>query len=225
MTGTITDLVEKQREAKKMYADGLTMVAIARKLGVTRPAVSYWLKQPSTRILTRLAQQEQQHKNILEGYKRGYSMREIGDAIGITGERVRQILKSYGYVAVAHTPKKDAFREEIEKRKAARVAETWGLTLQEYKKFCAKYGNSDYSTSPMHKYIQQRKNARRRGVEWQFSFADWWAVWQKSNKWHVRGRGAGYCMSRHNDSGPYAVNNVSIVPTRENSRQAKKVKK
>ena len=225
MAGSIVELIEKQRVAKKMYSEGITMAAIASKLGVTRPAVSYWLKQPPTQILARHAEREQQHKNILEGYKRGYTMREIGVALNITGERVRQILKSYGYTGVPRVSNKEQVRAEIQKRKAARVAETWGFTLAEYEKFCAKYGNSENANSPLRKYIQQRRNAGRRNIEWCISFADWWAIWRMSGKWNARGRGAGYCMARHNDTGPYKVGNVSIIPTRENSSQARKAKK
>jgi DNA-binding XRE family transcriptional regulator len=66
-------------------------------------------------------------------------------------------------------------------------------------------------------YIVHRCDARKRGIEWQFTFSTWWWVWDDSGKWNERGRGAGkYVMARHGDLGPYAPANVRICTSAEN---------
>lgn len=68
------------------------------------------------------------------------------------------------------------------------------------------------------KYGNQKDSAKRRGVEWQFTFEEWMRVWIDSGKWEMRGRGKGqYCMARHGDVGPYNTSNVSIILSQKNS--------
>lgn len=68
------------------------------------------------------------------------------------------------------------------------------------------------------KYDKQERNARQRGIAWQFDFASWWAVWEASGKWDLRGRGDGrFVMSRNGDVGPYSPANVQILPARKNN--------
>ena len=63
--------------------------------------------------------------------------------------------------------------------------------------------------------------AKNRDIDWQLTFDEWWNIWEQSGKYEQRGRGAGkYCMSRYNDTGPYAVNNVYIQTIDDNNREA-----
>ena len=49
-------------------------------------------------------------------------------------------------------------------------------------------------------------------INWQLTFDDWLKIWIESGKLYLRGKGKGkYCMSRKNDIGPYAIDNVEIV--------------
>jgi NUMOD3 motif len=67
------------------------------------------------------------------------------------------------------------------------------------------------------KYSAQKSCAKRRNIEWQFTFDDWWRMWDESGHWHLRGRDSGkYCMARYGDAGPYAPNNVRIITVDEN---------
>jgi hypothetical protein len=64
-------------------------------------------------------------------------------------------------------------------------------------------------------YAAHKCSAKKRGIEFLLSFEEWYNIWQQSGK--QRGRGSDlYCMARHNDIGPYAIGNVSIITNREN---------
>lgn len=74
---------------------------------------------------------------------------------------------------------------------------------------------------PITAYTTQVSNARLRGIGWNLTFGEWWAIWTDSGHWDKRGRGHGrYVMSRHGDIGPYAVGNVAIKLANENTSEA-----
>ena len=67
-------------------------------------------------------------------------------------------------------------------------------------------------------YLLQRQAAKKRGIDWMLSFEQWLSVWMASGKWDDRGCGVGkYCMSRRGDVGPYAIGNVFIQSSQQNS--------
>jgi hypothetical protein len=77
---------------------------------------------------------------------------------------------------------------------------------------------------PRFRFCIQRSQAKRRGIEWQLTFEDWFAIWTESGHWEERGKRAGcYCMARHGDTGPYAVGNVSIITVEQNSSEGNRV--
>ena len=77
--------------------------------------------------------------------------------------------------------------------------------------------------TPKDRYTQQLCQARKRNVEWLFTFETWWKMWQDSGKWEQRGRKQGqYCMARKGDVGPYSVDNVDIITIIQNSIDANK---
>jgi hypothetical protein len=79
----------------------------------------------------------------------------------------------------------------------------------------------EYGTTPRARFSQQRNGARNRGIAWDFTFEEWWAVWEASGKWEQRGVRRGcYVMARHGDTGPYSRSNVSIIRHEDNIRQA-----
>lgn len=79
------------------------------------------------------------------------------------------------------------------------------------------------NTTPLKAFHRQRSKAlRSRGIGWELSLPEWWAVWKDSGHWHDRGLGRGYMMSRYGDVGPYAVGNVYIAPGVGNASAAKK---
>jgi len=53
----------------------------------------------------------------------------------------------------------------------------------------------EYSKTPRYKYTHHRKDARKRGIEWLFTFDTWWNMWQSSGVWDHRGNQKGqFCM-------------------------------
>jgi hypothetical protein len=67
------------------------------------------------------------------------------------------------------------------------------------------------------KWWDQKENAKRRNIEFDFPFEEWLQFWLDSGHWHERGTGKGsYVMSRKNDIGPYHIDNVEIKSQEEN---------
>lgn len=70
-------------------------------------------------------------------------------------------------------------------------------------------------------YHQHHDRARRRGIEWGFTFETWHQVWKASGHAHERGVKRGqYVMARRGDKGPYTPGNVTIKMTGENGAEA-----
>lgn len=75
--------------------------------------------------------------------------------------------------------------------------------------------------TPRHKFHRQVHHAKTRGIQWLLTFDEWWAIWQASGKWEMRGRSSGdYVMARRGDVGPYSKENVFICLGSENTKQA-----
>lgn len=71
------------------------------------------------------------------------------------------------------------------------------------------------------KYIDHKGNAAKRGVDFLLTFEEWLDIWTKSGHYHERGSRRGqYCMSRYGDTGPYALGNIFIQLTSQNTSDA-----
>lgn len=69
-----------------------------------------------------------------------------------------------------------------------------------------------YAGTPRGKYVRHKANAKRRGVGFELTFAQWWHIWDVSGKWLLRGNRKGkYAMLRIADAGPYCIANVYIA--------------
>jgi hypothetical protein len=72
------------------------------------------------------------------------------------------------------------------------------------------------------RFLQQRNQAKQRGIEWDLSYLEWLAIWRGSGHLFERGRHKGsYQMCRFEDVGPYASSNVRIDRMENNIREAK----
>jgi hypothetical protein len=65
-------------------------------------------------------------------------------------------------------------------------------------------------------YNSHKGRAKNRGIEFLLSYEEWLDIWIKSGKLPGT-KSDDYCMARHNDLGPYAIGNVSIITMKENS--------
>jgi len=71
------------------------------------------------------------------------------------------------------------------------------------------------------KYWNHQQRAKRKGISFELSLEEWYDIWQQSGHWHERGPRKGqYVMSRFNDTGPYAKDNVYIQTNGDNTREA-----
>lgn len=70
------------------------------------------------------------------------------------------------------------------------------------------------------KYLQHKANAKQRGLEFEFTFEEWWEIWEPH--FHNRGRNKGMLqMCRTRDEGGYTPGNVRIDTVESNRREAK----
>lgn len=158
---------------------------------------------------------EERNERMALMHSQGCTLQAIGNQFGITRERVRQILAkrgvkaSDGGISVKTTIKK----QQLQARRESASLKKYGLP---YDLMCELREQGLVSA-----FTRQRLNSEMRGIDWNLTFAQWFAVWQTSGKLHLRGRGKGrYVMSRILDDGPYALGNVHIQLAVENSREA-----
>lgn len=161
---------------------------------------------------------ETKHNTIIELFKQGKTLREIGGMYAVSGERIRQILAAHGVTrqqggqAVRAAKRAAATRQKRERS----CLEKHGCTLEQFQSVCTPRPKG--STSPYLTFVRQRNHANSRGVEWKMKFWEWFSVWQESGKWEERGRGTGsYCMCRVGDEGAYELGNVYIGSVVHNS--------
>jgi hypothetical protein len=154
------------------------------------------------------------------------TLQQIAVIYGISRERVRQILRKDGVdrkeggAWIRHPWLKERERRQAQiANKSLRIWQRWGLSLDEYEPLRKQFGSTTNPRSPFRRYVEQRKNARQRGIGWGLSFKQWWTLWNESLHWKQRGLGANkYVLARYGDSGPYEVGNVYICTLAENGR-------
>jgi hypothetical protein len=70
------------------------------------------------------------------------------------------------------------------------------------------------------RFVQQRANARSRGIEWQLSFMEWRDWWLSTGHVDERGVHRGeWVMGRQFDVGPYALGNIQCMRAEDNVRE------
>jgi len=143
----------------------------------------------------------------------GFCLTEIGAFYSLNRERVRQVVKENGISRLdgGRPLMKIKNKHREIKAKEKRTYAQFGCSVALY----LELKGDNYRRSPLWKFIQQRKNARKRNIKWDLTLTEWWAVWE--GKFHKRGRNKGqFVMSRYGDKGAYSINNVEIVTCTEN---------
>jgi Sigma-70, region 4 len=153
---------------------------------------------------------------IVAMYRGGFTLQKIGDAYGVSRERVRQIVERNGLKRCDGGKHVELLQKKRRKREfdEAWCVARFDCTLTELKEIRAVRANLAYG--------RQRRSAAARGIEWAFSLGQWWRIWKESGKWNLRGRFRGqYVMARFGDIGPYAPDNVEIKTCSENVKEVR----
>ena len=154
---------------------------------------------------------------MMEMYRAGLTLEQIGQRYDLTRERVRQIIRKYGCAPEEGGVAGRAHNKRVQRRAGRESAyyRKYGCSVSEYQQIKAAGGTMAFS--------YQRRAAHMRGIKWGLMLKQWWDLWQQSGHWSERGRGAAkYCMARVRDRGDYEVGNVYITTARENGQEYQK---
>ncbi len=160
----------------------------------------------------------QAKQEVYRLFQVGVTTGELGRQFGVSRQRIHQLIKKAGLVGGRKLVPSKAARKQAARE--ARLMAKWGCTHAEWLEFrrMAEY----HKDTPMGRFALQKKNAHQRGVEWNLTFKEWWAIWVDSGKWYRRGKMIGeYVMARFKDQGPYSVDNVYITTSSENCRDGR----
>jgi hypothetical protein len=70
-------------------------------------------------------------------------------------------------------------------------------------------------------FSQQRRDAKKRSIPFEFEFSDWLMFWVRSGHLAQRGARKGqYVMARYQDKGPYTRFNTQIILCEQNHKDA-----
>lgn len=230
-------------DIRKCAEEGMTRKEAASRLGLTLQTVSKHATSNGICFVhgsvSNANHDEGRAEAMAAMYAGGKTLAEIGELYGVTRERVRQIISKRHGMTAADGGK--SVRSSIKRtvRAAARDAKylaEHGCTYSQYRSLVKigqdmrENGESFYRT-PTVAFGSQRQNAKDRGIGWKLTIWEWWAIWQKSGKWPLRGKSKGqYVMCRFGDSGAYEIGNVyiatcshncSVQPNHPNRRQFK----
>lgn len=157
---------------------------------------------------------------IVQLYKSGKTIGEIGAQFGFTRERARQIIRSAGVSRRdGGMAKRCKVYQIVEARADDLCRNRLGITLDERRSIRREFG-----PRPFRAFSEHRQNANRRKIQFLMTFREWWAIWKESGKWELCGKHSGkFVMSRFGDAGPYAVWNVRIITCNDNHAEHKRL--
>jgi len=166
-------------------------------------------------------------QTMINLFKLGNTLQEVGDKYHITRERVRQILTQ------SEVKAEDGGRRIKKINRCFAKKEKWLNTWLPLYKCLRKdfieitqgngvHGGNKY---PL-RYWRQATNSKSRGIGFNLTFPEWYKIWEESGHIGNMGLGVGkYCMSRYKDVGNYEIGNVKIISSVQNSVDAWKYKK
>lgn len=212
----------------ELAAGGMFAEQAAGQLGVSKTTI-YRVAARQGVIFKRPGKQYEADARTLAMagmYKNGSTLEQIGAQYGVTRERVRQLISKFlGMNAKDGGKAKmvERRRAKVTARKDAESLAKWRCTWAQYVKVrdigkAMMASGAGRARTPTGAYASQQQNAKRRGIEWNISLWEWWTIWQESGHWEERGRGHGYMMCRHGDTGPYDAGNVFIQTGSHNGK-------
>lgn len=139
----------------------------------------------------------------------GMTVLDIAIRYEINAKSVYNLIKKYTDIDMALVRKEKAEANRKEKHRQFYLRERHGFKWMEYKHLVKIGATKQFS--------KQRGQAKDRGIAWEFTFEQWWKVWNESGHYEKRGVRVGqYVMARFNDIGPYSTGNVEIVTCSQN---------
>lgn len=199
---------ERNERLRQMFASGMSRKEIA-----AATLLCYVTVAKITRGMPRRLRPSARAERMMEMYRSGLTLEQIGQRYDITRERVRQIIRKYGCLTPegGMTKRAAARRDAASSARDRRYVEKYGLAFAEWKAF---------SKAARNAFKYQKRSADSRGIEWRLTLKQWWDLWQESGHWQDRGRGRDrYCMARLHDSGAYEMGNAYITTNRENGQE------
>jgi len=198
-----------------MYVSGASCTEVAAQFGVSKPTVTGWVRRHGFHVRgkneCRATDLTMHFQEVKERYLRGESLKSIADSYGTVKQSVTGLMRRRG------VPRRTKPGAKKSVNRDARYLKAYGCTESE---FNAIYDGPPLKGSNAFKYRRQQARAKQRDIGWEFTFPEWWAVWQASGKWDRRGRGHGYVMARKGDTGPYSPSNVEIIRQSQNISDA-----
>lgn len=161
------------------------------------------------------------HDEIVRRFLNGEPSTQIRREMNVSITWICKVVRSYGYTRLdggqhlrAARKKELKLRGRLLRYNLNKVELIEVLKLQ--KQLLAQ--GVAQSRTPLGAYRLQRTNARKRNIEWKFTFGDWWRLWK--NHFLLRGRFKNsLVMTRFNDVGPYSKDNVQIKTAAENLQE------
>jgi hypothetical protein len=77
----------------------------------------------------------------------------------------------------------------------------------------------------LERFLQQRRQAKLRGIPWQLDYWEWLEIWQTSGHLHERRHRGEFQMCRLGDIGAYRSSNVRIDRMETNAAEAQVTKR
>lgn len=157
---------------------------------------------------------------MLEVYRGGGTLEEVGFEWGITRQRVEQIFRPLGVLGRGGRPIKTLLAAPQKREKKARQIQTSEASC------LSRYGMSrealaaisplrlSHVRHPVSLFGDLRSRIKKEGVKFDLKFVDWWRAWQESGHWHERGR-QGYQMTRWDRNQGWSRDNIRIVTVSE----------
>lgn len=141
------------------------------------------------------------------------SLREIAESVGLSKERVRQVLIERGVSPQQHPPESN--RKKRLQLTEEQLRQRYGCTLEELGRIQGNRIMEDRA-SPAGLYRMQRNRSLRLNRGWAFTLPTWWALWE--SHWLDRVRG-NLVMVPLNTGQPIGPGNARIITRSEVMKQ------
>lgn len=170
-------------------------------------------------------------EKIAKGYLSGLTCTRLSSDVGLTSERVRQILRHLGIkrtqggVSLRAVRKRTVHAHERRRKQERLARRDYGCSyedvervISEWRALSPAYRKLPYwkHSSPLPRFrtfVESLRRRMRRPIE--LTLPEWWAMWRDSGYWKLYGRGPhAYHMEVRHPDRPITPRNLVIVPHR-----------